>query len=380
MSKKDYYEVLGISKTASQEEIKAAYRKLALKYHPDRNPDNKEAEENFKEAAQAYEVLSDANKRSQYDQFGHAGGDYFGGGGHAGGPSMDDIFTNFSDIFETMFGGAGPRGGGRRRTAAEPQPQQGHDRHQVLEITLRESFEGCKKDVGYYRLFACEECEGKGMKKGTSYSTCEICKGHGQVQFRQGFFVYAQACEKCSGNGYIITDPCGVCHGTSRKQKYDQFTVTIPKGIADGMELRIAGKGDAGIFGGRAGDLFIKIKVREDKQFKRVGNDLECTVRLTYPQLVFGSQLEIENIDGTKETIKIPKGCPVGERIIIAGKGFTNLRGKGFGNLVVTTQCVIPKRLSQEAKDALNDYSQKVGHETGDEPGAIRSFFKKFLG
>ena len=375
MNKKDYYETLGIAKTANQDEVKAAYRKLALKYHPDRNPDNKEAEEKFKEAAQAYEVLSDNAKRSKYDQFGHAGSDNFGS--HGGEQNMDDVFTNFSDIFETMFGGGQK---GKKTNKVGPQPQQGHERHQALEISLKESFEGCKKEVGYYRLFACEDCDGKGMKKGTSFSTCEVCKGHGQVQFRQGFFVYTQACEKCSGEGFKISNPCATCHGNSRKQKYDQFTITIPKGIGDNMELRISGKGDAGIFGGPAGDLYVKIAIAKDKRFKRVGNDLECIVMLTYPQLVFGCQIEVESIDGTKENIKIPKGCIVGERIIISGKGFSSIRSKANGNLVVTTQCIIPKKLSQEAKEALDNYAQKIGDESNEEPGAIKSFFKKFLG
>ncbi len=373
MVKKDYYEILGVAKGASKEEIKAAYRKLALKYHPDKNPNNKEAEEKFKEAAQAYEVLSDEKKRAQYDQYGHAA-DNFGQGGFN---SQEDIFSNFSDIFESMFGGGNTRS--RRSAQTGPEPQRGHDRHQVLEITLKESFEGCNKDVGYYRLFSCEECAGKGMKKGTSFNSCETCKGHGQIQYRQGFFVYAQPCDKCNGNGYIIKDPCSICHGTSRKQKYDQFSISVPKGIADEMELRISGKGDAGIYGGPAGDLFIKINVKDDKKFKRVGNDLECNVMLTYPQLVFGAQIEIESIDGTKEIIKIPKGCAVGEKIIVAGKGFNSLKSKVVGKLIVTTQCYVPKKISEEQRKLLENYDE-ISKDIDEESGSIKSFFKKFLG
>jgi len=374
MNKRDYYKILGVSKGASQEEIKAAYRKLALKYHPDRNPDNKDAEEKFKEAAQAYEILSDAQKRKQYDQFGHSGVEGMGGAG-PGSMNMDDIFSAFGDIFGDMFGGFK-----RSQKRGGPEPKRGHDLYKNIEITLKESYTGIKREIQYYRFFACETCHGKGLKKGTVAHACKKCRGTGQITMKQGFFMYTQTCGSCGGEGYTIPSPCSTCSGQSRIQKYDKFTVNIPKGIFENAELRISGKGDAGIYGGLAGDLFLQIHVAPDKIFKRFQDDILVNVMLTYPQLVFGSQVEIKNIDDTKITIKIPKGCPVGKEIIVSGKGFQKLRSKGKGNLVVVTQCHIPKKLSTESKKKLEEYATLIGDKPEDETGSIAGFFKKFLG
>ncbi len=375
MTKRDFYEVLGVSKSASNDEIKAAYRKMAMKYHPDRNPDNKEAEENFKEAAEAYEMLSDQQKRGQYDQFGHSGVSGMGGHGPSGGMNMEDIFESFGDIFGSMFGG----GGQRQARRSGPQPKHGHDLAQDITISLKESYIGTKKEVSYYHFVSCDTCNGKGIKAGTKPQSCGTCHGTGQKQFRQGFFMYAQTCGSCSGEGFIISNPCTACNGKSRTQKYDKFTVTIPAGIYDGAELRISGKGDAGVYGGRSGDLFVRVQILQDKKFHREDNDLVSTLVLTYPQLVLGCQVEIENIDGTKQTVKVPKGCPVGERVVVPGKGFANVRRKGVkGNLVVTTNCHVPKKISAEAKSSLSAYSNNIGTSTDD--GGIVSFFKKFLG
>jgi molecular chaperone DnaJ len=373
---RDYYEILGVSKNASPEEIKAAYRKLALKYHPDRNPDNKDAEEKFKEAASAYEVLSDEAKRKRYDQFGHAGveGQGMGAGPHD--MNMDDIFEHFGDIFGDIFG----MGQRQTRRKSGPTPKRGHDLSQELTITLKESFTGTKKEIGIYQFASCPTCGGKGMDKGTSTQSCTRCNGTGQLQFKQGFFMYAQPCDTCQGTGYTIPHPCKACKGQSRIQKFDKFTVTIPKGIFNGAELRISGKGDAGVYGGTTGDLFIHTTVQSDKTFSRIEDDLVCTIMLTYPQLVLGCQIDIESIDGTKETIKIPKGCPVGEKIVIPGKGFLRLRNKSYGNLVVITNCHIPKKLSADAKKLLVEYSEQIGTSTDNQEGSITSFFKKFLG
>lgn len=381
MAKRDYYEVLGVSKSANEQEIKAAYRKLALKYHPDRNPDNKAAEEKFKEASEAYEVLSDAEKKQRYDQMGHAafeGG--MGGHGPHGGMNMDDIFEHFGDIFGDIFGGAGQGQGRRRKKSTGPEPKRGHDLYKEVVIDLKDAFMGTKEEISYNHFVSCAQCSGKGMQPGTSVKECGTCHGAGQVQFRQGFFMYSQACSTCGGQGYMISNPCTTCKGQSRVQQYEKFSVNIPKGIYDGAELRITGKGDAGVYGGPAGDLFIKVLVQEDKKFQRDGDDLVCTVMLTYPQLVLGSQVEIESIDGSKETIKIPKGCPVGEKITVKEKGFQKLRGNSRGSLVIITQCHIPKSLSADAKQKLMDYSESIGTETSAHDSTIVGFFKKFLG
>lgn len=312
---------------------------------------------------------------------GHAG--FEGGmGGHGphGNMNMDDIFEHFGDIFGDIFGGGGQSQGRRRKKNNGPEPKRGHDLYKEVVITLKDAFLGAKEEMSYYHFVACTTCSGKGMKPGTSVKECGTCHGAGQVQFRQGFFMYSQACGTCSGQGYIISEPCATCKGQSRVQQYEKFSVNIPKGIFDGAELRISGKGDAGVYGGPAGDLFIKVLVQEDKKFHRDNDALICSVTLTYPQLVLGSQVEIESIDGSKETIKIPKGCPVGEKIVLKDKGFQKLRGNSRGNLIVITQCHIPKTLSADAKQKLMSYSESIGTETTGHDSSIASFFKKFLG
>lgn len=375
MAKKDFYDVLGVSKNATIDEIKQAYRKLALKYHPDRNPNNKEAEEKFKEAAEAYEVLSDPEKRKRYDQFGH-NASAAGAGGH-GFENMDDIFEQFGDVFSDLFGG-----GRQRKTSKKsgPTPKRGHDLEQNISITLEEAFSGAKKDTTYYHFVECKTCKGTGAQAGSKPEVCPQCQGAGQVNYREGFFVFAQTCSHCSGEGFIIKKPCPDCKGHGRTQQYDTLSISIPKGIFDGAELRVAEKGDAGVFGGKTGDLIINIHVMPHKKFKRTDDDITCTIALTYPQLVLGSQIEIANIDGSKETLKIPRGCPVGEQIVIKGKGFARIRGRGNGDLVVTTTCHIPKKLSNKAEELLHSYSAEIGTSADDSSGTIAGFFKKFLG
>lgn len=375
MTKRDFYEVMGVPKTASTAEIKAAYRKLAMQYHPDRNPNNKEAEEKFKEAAEAYEVLSDPQKRKQYDQFGHQEA---GGGFSHQDINMNDIFKNFEDIFGDMFGAQQNQ---RRRSNKKPGPvpKRGHDLGKRLSITLEESFLGVSKEIKIYRFVSCETCKGKGFPEDAVVSACPECQGTGQIDYRHGIFMYTQSCTACQGNGYTVSKVCATCKGQSRVQQYDTFNVTIPKGIFNDAELRILGKGDAGVFGGEAGDLLIHITILPHKKFTRIEDNLECSLLLTYPQLVLGCQVDVENIDGSKETIKIPRGTPVGERIVIPGKGFHKIRGKGRGNLEVITQCDIPKKLSAEEEEVLKKYSELIGNDPNPSEGVITSFFKKFL-
>ncbi len=376
MAQRDYYEILGVSRDASQEEIKKAYRKLAVKYHPDRNPDNKEAEEKFKEASQAYDTLSDATKRQKYDRFGHTAEAGGGGGDFGGGfEGFEDIF----DAFSSMFGDAFKGQRGQRRTG--PTPKQGHNTAAELSLTLEEAFSGVKKDITYYHFVNCKKCNSTGSEKNSKPSSCKECDGFGQVQFRQGPFVRLATCPSCHGQGFTIPNPCSTCGGQSRIQQYDTLKVTIPKGIFNGAELRIAGKGDAGVYGGPAGDLHVRIHVMPHKVFKRVDNDLTCTITLTYPQLVLGAHVDIENIDGSKETLQVPQGCRVGEKITLKGKGFPKLRGKGRGNLVVTTTCHIPTSLSKDAEKTLKQYSEEIGTQVKESSsGTLAGFFKKFLG
>jgi molecular chaperone DnaJ len=371
--KRDYYQILGVEKNASLEDIKKAYRKLAMQYHPDRNPGNKEAEEKFKEAAEAYEVLSNHEKRSKYDQFGPEG---LQGTGFHHYENVDDIFENFSDIFEGLFGG---QMGGRARKAGNV-AQRGHDLSLNIEITLKEAYEGCKKDIKIYHYEPCQTCRATGSKDGSKPSICVTCKGRGSVYVQHGFFTYTQPCTTCKGQGYKITSPCSECRGQSRVQKHEKLSVTIPAGIFDQAELRLSEKGDAGVFGGNAGDLYISVSVKPDSKFFRRDHDLVTHLNLTYPQLVFGCQIEIEQIDGTKETIKIPRGCPISKELKIEGKGFPRLRTSGRGNLVIITQCDIPTKLNEETKQALLTYAEKLGNQSQQSEGGISGFFKKFLG
>lgn len=375
MAKRDYYEILGVSKDASADEIKKAYRKLAMKYHPDRNPDNKEAEEKFKEAAEAYEILSDQQKRQQYDQFGHAGAQGMGGG--AGFHNMEDIFANFGDIFSDIFGGGGARRGHKK---SGPTPKRGHDLAKEVAITLEDAFSGTKKDVTYYHFTNCKDCSGKGTQSGTKAEECSDCHGTGQVRYQAGIFIQTSSCPTCNGQGFFIKNPCKTCNGQSRIQKYETISVTIPKGIFDGANLRVAGKGDAGVYGGSSGDLIVHVSIMPHKTFERVGDNLECTVTLTYPQLVFGAHIDIKNIDSSKETLKVPKGCAIGERIVIKDKGFPKLRSRHRGDLIVTTNCDIPKSLSNKADETLRKYSEQIGTDVDSNAGGIAGFFKKFLG
>lgn len=374
---RDYYEILGISKSASIDDIKKAYRKLAIKYHPDKNPGNKEAEEKFKEATMAYSVLSDSEKKNKYDKFGHAGVEP-GMGGPGQYQDFNDIFDNLGDIFSEMFGSRGP--GARSRGKNSPVPRRGHDLSKTVDISLKESFLGAKKEISIYHFVECTSCKGSGCTVGYTPASCTKCGGHGTITIQQGFFAFSQPCNKCSGEGFVIEKPCATCKGQSRTQKYDSFTVNIPEGIFDGAELRLPERGDCGVFGGKSGDLYLKISVKSEANFSRNGDNLVTRLNLTYPQLVLGCQVEILSIDGSKEMVKIPKGTQVNTEITIKGKGFRNLRTAAKGNLVIITNCDIPKRINEETKEALINFSNKLGNESQNSESGISGFFKKFLG
>ena len=355
MSKRDYYEVLGVSKTAVDVEIKSAYRKLALKYHPDRNHGNKEAEEKFKEAAEAYAVLADADKRRMYDRFGHAGL----GSGAGFDPS---VFTGFEDIlgglgdifgFGSVFGAGGPR-----RTG----PQRGADLRYDLEISFEESAKGAETAIQIPRQEPCEACKGSGAAPGTKPTTCPQCQGRGQLRYQQGFFTVARTCGQCRGSGSIISKPCTECKGSGRIPKERKITVRIPAGIATGQRLRLSGEGEAGPSGGPAGDLYVVIHVQDHPFFQRDGNDLFCEIPLNYPTLALGGDIRIPTLEG-EENFTVPESTQSGATFTLRGRGMPDVSGRGRGNLIVRVKLVTPKKLTREQKRLLEELAATLPKE-----------------
>ena len=340
MSKRDYYEILEVSRTASDQEIKSSYRKLALKYHPDRNHGDKTAEERFKEAAEAYAILSDDDKRARYDRFGHAGV----GGAQGFDPSQ---FTGFEDIFSGLGDIFGFGGGGRRSG-----PQRGADLRYDLEIKFEQSAKGVETSIQIPRHEACGTCKGNGAAPGTSPTPCPQCRGSGQLRYQQGFFTVARTCGQCRGAGKVITKPCQTCRGAGTIEQMRKLTVKIPAGIATGQRLRLAGEGEAGTLGGPTGDLYVVIFVREHEFFQRDGNDLHCTVPLAFTTLALGGEITVPGIDA-EQTVKIPESTQTGTTFRLRGKGMPDVSGRGHGDLLVTVQAVTPKKLNKEQKKLL---------------------------
>ena len=372
MSKRDYYEVLGVARNASDQEIKSAYRKLALKHHPDRNPGDKQAEEHFKEAAEAYAVLADAQKRSAYDRFGHAGV-----GAGAGAPGFDPtIFADFSDIFGGLgdiFGFGDIFGGGRRRGG----PQRGADLRYDLEISFEESARGSETTVQIPREETCETCSGTGAAPGTSAETCPQCKGRGQVRFQQGFLTIARPCPACHGAGHIIARPCTTCRGAGRTTRDRRITVKIPAGIANGQRLRLYGEGEHGAAGGPPGDLYVVVHVQEHPFFHREEDDLYCEVPVNFPTLALGGEIEVPALDGT-ETISVPVGTQTGTRFKLRNKGMPNVAGRGHGDLYVVVRAAVPKKLTKEQKKIVEQLAKTLEPQKID-PTAAREDEKPFF-
>ena len=351
MSKRDYYEILGVPKDAGDQQIKSAYRKLALQYHPDRNQGNKEAEEKFKEAAEAYAILSDSDKRARYDRFGHAGVSSQAGGGFD--PST---FAGFEDIFGGIFGdffGGGGRSGG---------PQRGSDLRYDLEITFEESAKGVETTVDIPRLETCETCHGSGAAAGTSPTTCPQCHGRGQQRFQQGFFTVARTCSRCHGSGRVIAKPCTTCKGQGRVTKEKKLTIKVPAGIADGQRLRISGEGEAGPQNGPAGDLYVFIEVAPHPFFRRDGNNLSCEIPLNFTTIALGGNIEVPTLDGT-EPFKVPEGTQSGSVFRLRGKGMPDVSGRGRGDLYFTVQAVTPKKLTKEQRTAMEQLAKVLPKE-----------------
>ena len=347
MSKRDYYTVLGISRTATEQEIKSAYRKLALQYHPDRNPGDKTAEDNFKEAAEAYSVLADADKRARYDRFGHAAVS-----GAAGGGFDPTIFSEFDDIFGSIgdiFGLGGMFGGARRRGG----PQRGADLRYDMEITFEQSAKGSETSIQIPRRETCETCQGSGAAAGSSPTACPQCRGTGQLRYQQGFFTVSRTCHQCRGNGRIITKPCQTCHGQGAVEQQRKLTVKIPAGIATGQRLRLTGEGEAGALGGPSGDLYVVIHVQEHPFFERDGNDLACEIPVNFTTLALGGEIKVPSVDGESETVKIPDGTATGSVFRLRGKGMPDVSGRGRGDLLVTVQAITPRKLTREQRKLL---------------------------
>jgi molecular chaperone DnaJ len=352
MSKRDYYEVLGVSKTATQEEIKKAYRKKAIEYHPDRNPDNKDAEEKFKEAAEAYSVLSDAQKRQRYDQFGHAGvGGAAGGGFSGGGMNMDDIFSNFGDIFGDIFGFGSSRGGFSR--GSRQHVQKGKNIRISLSLTLQEIATGVHKKLKLQKYVSCSHCNGTGAKNGTAYQQCSTCHGTGQVtRIQDSFFGRVQTrgvCPSCQGNGKIITEKCAHCSGNGIIKKEEIVEVDIPAGVEDGMQLKVAGQGHAAPNGGINGDLIIVIHEKEDDRFVRDGSDIHYELNLSFTEAALGTTVEIPTID-SKVKIKIDPGTQPGKVLRLKGKGLPSINGYGRHDFYVTINVYVPQKLTKEER------------------------------
>ena len=356
MSKRDYYEVLGVARGATDQEIKSAYRKLALKYHPDRNPGDKEAEDRFKEAAEAYSVLADTDKRHMYDRFGHAGL-----GGAATGGFDPSTFAGFEDILGGLgdiFGLGDMFGGGRRRGG----PQRGADLRYDLEISFEESAKGTETSIQIPRQEACETCGGNGAAPGSKPTTCPQCQGRGQLRYQQGFFTVARTCGQCRGAGTIVAKPCQTCRGAGRVQKEKKLTVKIPPGIATGQRLRITGEGEGGPGGGPHGDLYVVVHVQEHPFFHRDGNDLYCEIPLNFPTLALGGEIQIPTLDGD-EAFEVPEGTQTGTSFRLRGRGMPDVAGRGKGDLLVTVKAITPKKLSREQRKLMEQLATALPKE-----------------
>jgi molecular chaperone DnaJ len=349
MSKRDYYEILGVSRSADEKEIKKAYRRVAMKYHPDRNPDDPNADEKFKEATEAYDVLTNSQKRAAYDQYGHAGVDpSMGGGAGFGGGSFSDIF---GDVFGDIFGGGGRGRGG---------PQRGSDLRYTLDISLEDAVRGTTVEIKIPTLSACEECDGSGARRGSAPVTCQTCGGIGQVRMQQGFFQVQQTCPTCRGRGKSIGDPCPKCHGQGRVEKRKTLSVKVPPGVDTGDRIRLSGEGEAGPDGGPPGDLFVQMSVRQHPIFERDGKNLYCEVPITFVAAALGGELEVPTLDG-RVKLKIPPETQTGKLFRLRGKGVKPVRGGAVGDLLCRAVVETPVNLNKKQKELLQEFQESLG-------------------
>ncbi|OGT06459.1 MAG: molecular chaperone DnaJ [Gammaproteobacteria bacterium GWE2_37_16] len=373
-AKKDFYEILGVAKTASTEDIKKAYRRLAMKYHPDRNPNDKTAEAKFKDAKEAYEILSDEQKRAAYDQMGHAAFEQ-GGFGGAGGAQGFGGFSDLGDIFAQMFRGAQGGGGGHAG------PQRGSDLGYNIELSLEEAVFGIEKKIKVPTLVACSECDGSGAKKGTKAATCTSCGGSGTVHIQQGWLSLQQTCPKCQGRGKVITDPCQKCRGQGRFHEQKTLSVKIPAGVDTGDRIRLAGEGEAGVFGGPAGDLYVQITLRPHAIFKRQDGDLYCEVPISFVAAALGDELEVPTLDG-RVKLKIPAETQSGKVFRLRGKGVKSVHGRGTGDLFCTVTIETPVNLNADQKKLLQEFADSLAKDNKKHSPRAKNWFdgvKKFF-
>ena len=380
--KRDYYEVLGVNKTATDDELKKAYRKLAKQYHPDMNPGNAEAEAKFKEVNEAYEVLSDKDKRAKYDQFGHAGVDpNFGAGGFGGGGFGGFDMGDLGDIFGSFFGGGFGGGfGGQQRQANPNAPKRGASLRANLTISFQEAMTGCEKEISLNRTESCDTCGGTGCAAGTTAEVCPDCRGTGQVRIQRGgggfAFTTTAPCSRCNGTGKIIHQPCSDCHGEGQVRRQRKVTVKIPAGIDDGQSISLRGQGNGGLNGGPAGDLLITVSVTRDPRFERDGYDLYLEQPVSFAQAALGAELQIETIDG-KVKYNLPAGTQTGTTFRLRGKGVPSVNGRGRGDQYVTIRVVVPTNLTNDQKEALKAYAEAMGEGSTAHNKPVKDFFDK---
>ncbi|MCG9760123.1 MULTISPECIES: molecular chaperone DnaJ [Pseudoalteromonas] len=373
MSKPDYYEVLGVARDASERDIKKAYKRLAMKYHPDRTAGNAELEAKFKEVKEAYEILTDSQKRQMYDQYGHAAFEQGGGAGHGGFGGAGDFGDIFGDVFGDIFGG----GGGRRQS----RQQRGADLRYNLELSLEEAVRGKEVDIQVPTWVSCKPCDGSGAKAGSKPKTCTTCHGAGQVQMRQGFFAVQQTCPTCQGTGQIISDPCNSCHGQGRVEKTKTLNVKIPAGVDTGDRVRLSGEGEAGAHGAPAGDLYVQVSVKEHPIFVRDGNNLYCEVPISFTTAALGGEIEVPTLDG-RAKLKIPSESQTGKMFRMRGKGVKSVRSGAVGDLICKVVLETPVNLNERQKVLLQEFEESMGENNGKNRPKAQGFFdgvKKFF-
>jgi molecular chaperone DnaJ len=374
--KRDLYETLGVAKTADEKELKSAFRKLAMKYHPDKNPGDAESEKNFKEINQAYETLKDPQKRAAYDRYGHAAFEQ-GGMGGGGGAGMGAGGAGFSDIFEDIFGEM--MGGGRQRQRSSGGRERGADLRYNMEISLEEAYAGKTAQIRVPTSITCDVCSGSGAKPGTKPTTCGTCQGSGRVRAAQGFFSIERTCPTCQGRGTIIPDPCTKCHGQGRVTEERSLSVNIPAGIEDGTRIRLSGEGEAGLRGGPSGDLYIFLSVKPHEFYQRDGADLYCSVPISMTTATLGGKFDVQTLDGTKSRVTVPEGTQAGKQFRLKGKGMPVLRSTQVGDLYIQIQIETPQKLTKRQRELLEEFAEISSKDNNPESAGFFARMKEFF-